>query len=53
MSSNVKSMSDVAPICLGKTFSVGWVRNSENKAQLRPSAARVLPELGNKLKVKD
>ena len=26
----------------------GWVRNTENKAQLRPAVVRALPELGNK-----
>ena len=25
----------------------GWVRNNENKAQLRPALAGALPELGN------
>ena len=25
----------------------GWVRNNENKAQLRPAAAGALPKLGN------
>ena len=25
----------------------GWVRNTENKAQLRPAVAGALPELGN------
>ena len=52
------------PICLGKTFPVGWVgwlrrlcgglvaeamwwvRNTENKAQLRLAVAGALPELG-------
>ena len=27
----------------------GWVRNTENKAQLRPALAGALPELGKKL----
>ena len=36
----------------GKTFPVGWVvggwvRNTENKAQLRLAVAGALPELGN------
>ena len=44
MSSNVTSMSDVAPICLGKTFPVGWLAGWET---LRPAAAAALPELGN------
>ena len=48
MPSNFTSMSDDAPICLGKTFLVGWVRNTESKTQLRPTAAVALPELGNK-----
>ena len=26
----------------------GWVRNTENKAQLRPALAGALPELGNR-----
>ena len=25
----------------------GWVRNTENKAQIRPAGAGALPELGN------
>ena len=28
----------------------GWVRNTENKAQLRPALAGALPKLGNKAK---
>ena len=27
----------------------GWVRNTENKAQLRPAVAGALPEFGNKV----
>ena len=27
----------------------GWVRKTENKAQLRPAVAGALPELGNKV----
>ena len=29
----------------------GWVRNIENKAQLRPAGAGTLPELGNILEI--
>ena len=35
---------------LFKNFPVGWVvRNTGNKAQLRPAGAGSLPELGNKV----
>ena len=49
MFTNVNRTANGVPNCPGKTFLVGWwPRKAKNKAQLRPTGAGGLSELGKK-----